>query len=229
MISDALTFARQQVGKPYTTDWARRFGPDAYDCSGLVCQSLWHGGMPSGALPTNSADMCRYLRAHPELRLDRATARRTPGALTLLGGVDGYGPKGHVELSLGDGTNIGSTGSGGVGIRAFDRLPWGDFMLAPAIDYALPAPPPPIPHPSPHLEDDYMLLMRGDTNPPGGAPVYLVAGNTKLHLTADQPGKPGTYGPWLLFCVANIPGSVDPTTHREWVVPQRMLDAIPAR
>lgn len=221
-IAEALAYARAQVGKPYTTDWAKRFGPDAYDCSGLVSASLWHGGMPQGMLPTNSADMCRYLVVHPELRLNRATARRTPGALTLLGGVDGYGPKGHVELSLGDGTNIGSTGSGGVGIRSFDRLAWGDFMLAPAISYATPPPPAPIPHPSPHMEDP-MVLLRGDQRPH----VYLVAGNTKLHLTADQPGVPGTYGPWLMWCAANVPGSVDPTTHKEWVVPQRMVDAVP--
>lgn len=222
-IAEALAYARAQVGKPYTTDWARRFGPDAYDCSGLVSASLWHGGMPQGILPTNSADMCRYLAVHPELRLDRATARRTPGAITLLGGIDGYGPKGHVELSLGDGTNIGSTGSGGVGIRSFDRLAWGDFMLAPVIGHV--TSPPPSPQPALKIEDEPVKLMRGDTQPH----VWLVAGNTKIHLTADQPGQPGTYNAWLMWCAANVPGSIDPTTHREWVVPQRMVDAIPEK
>lgn len=83
-------------------------------------------------------------------------------------------------------------------------------------------PSPPTP-PAPIATEDTMLLLRGDATPH----VYLVAGNTKLHLTGDQPGKPGTYGPWLLFCVANVPGSTDPTTKREWIVPQRMVDAIP--
>lgn len=222
-ITEALAFARAQIGKPYNaTSDAVRFGLNAYDCSGYVCRSLWEGGMPRDALPTNSADMTRYLQRNPALRLTRTQAAHTPGALLLKGGPNGYGPLGHVGFSVGDGIHtLEARGSTGVReLRGLMDLTWDDYMLAPQIGYA----PPPAPTPPPtNTGETTMLMLRGDATPH----VWLVNGNTKLHLTGDQPGQPGTYGPWLMFCVAHVPGATDPTTHKEWVVPQRMVDTIP--
>ena len=114
-INDGLAWGKTQIGKPYDSTWANRFGPNAYDCSGLVSQVLWHAGMPQGALPTNSADMARWL-LRPEnahYRLTRAQAISTYGAVCVMGGTSGYGPLGHVEVSLGNGSNLGSTGGHG--------------------------------------------------------------------------------------------------------------------
>jgi hypothetical protein len=81
-----------------------------------------------------------------------------------------------------------------------------------------PPPPAPITQENPNVK-----LMRGDSTPE----VWLVGATGKpVHLTGDAPGVPGTYGPWLMWCVAHVPGSVDPATNREWVVPQRQIDAI---
>lgn len=210
-IRDGVQWGQTQVGKPYCTDFARRFGPDCYDCSGFVSQVLWHAGMPQGALPTNSADMARWLRLHEQYRLTREQAKATYGAVVILGGVNGYGPAGHVGISLGDGRTIESTGGKGVGFYGFDRLAWSDYFLAPSVDYNRPAPVPPTP---PTREDDDMVLLRGDKTPH----VWLVNGPLKTHLTAE------TYPFWLFF-LAGRPGALDPTTRKEWVVPQAMVDA----
>lgn len=159
-IETGIAWGMTQLGKPYDSSAANRFGPDAYDCSGLVSQILRHAGMAADAFPTNSADMTRYLVAHPELRLTRAQARNARGAIILLGGVNGYGPAGHVGMSLGDGTTIEARGGRGVGIYQFDSIQWDDCMVAPGI----PATPPPAPLPS-HPSEDSMLLVRGDKQP----------------------------------------------------------------
>jgi hypothetical protein len=215
-INDGLAWGRTQIGKPYNSDWDKRFGPDAYDCSGFVSQVLWHAGMPKTALPTNSADMCRWLLRNPQYRIDRATARRTPGAITLLGGTDGYGAAGHVELSLGTGENIGSTGGTGVAIKSFDRLAWGDFMLAPNVIYGTaPAPTPaPIPIPLPLDSEDTMRLVRGTDKPH----VWLVLGMFKHHITAE-------FYPHWLNVARGTPGALD-QNGKEFVWPQRMVDSL---
>lgn len=218
-IFDGLDWGKTQVGKPYCTDWDKRFGPNCYDCSGLVSQVLWHSGMAQNALPTNSADITRWLLAHPQYRIDKQRARDTPGAVLLLGGPDGYGPKGHVGLSLGGGKTLESRGSkNGVGIYNFIDIGWNDFMLAPGIQYTPQQPAtPPSPSPSPSLipQETDMKLMRGDKQPH----VWIVNGPWKTHITAEA------YPGWLFLCNAT-PGAVDPTTKKEWVVPQAMIDII---
>ena len=219
-INDGLAWGKTQVGKPYCTDWNTRFGPNCYDCSGLVTRVLERGGMASGALPTNSADMCRWLLRNPKYRLDRTTARNTPGAIILLGGVDGYGPKGHVGLSLGGGKTLESAGSkNGVGIYDFDRLPWGDFMRAPGVIYGVePAAPLPTPLPSPVppmlFEEEDMRLVRGADTPH----VWLVTGPFKHHVTAE-------FYPHWLNVARGTPGAVD-QSGKEFVWPQRMVDSL---
>jgi hypothetical protein len=211
-IWDGLAWAGTQLGKPYDSSATGRFGPTGYDCSGFVSQILWHAGMPQGVFPTNSADMTRYLVAHPELRLSRAQARVTPGAIVLLGGINGYGPLGHVGLVASPGRTFESRGRTGTGNYNIDDIRWDDFMLAPAVEYARPTPPPlPIP-----IGDDMPYLMRGDKTPE----VWLVNGNTRLWL--DQ----ASYGPWKLWLVAHQPGATDPKTNSEWVVPQAMVDRL---
>ena len=64
------------------------------------------------------------------------------------------------------------------------------------------------------------FLMRADDGTPQ---VWLVAGNTKTHLTG---GPQGSYDPWLVWSIIHIPGSTDPKTNREWIVPARMLAGI---
>lgn len=157
-ITDGITWGLTQIGKPYDSTAAGRFGPIGYDCSGYVSQILWHAGMPQGVFPTNSADMTRYLLAHPELRLTREQARNTRGALTLLGGIAGYGAKGHVGLSLGDGTTLESRGGTGTGSYRFADIAWDDYMLAPQVEYAPP-------NPTPTVKGETMLLARGDKQP----------------------------------------------------------------
>ena len=218
-IDDGLAWGKTQIGKPYNSDWDKRFGPDAYDCSGFVTRVLEHAGMPSGSLPTNSADMCRWLLKNPKYRLDRATARNTPGAIILLGGVDGYGPNGHVGLSLSGGKTLESAGSRGVQIYDFDRLAWGDFMRAPNVIYgAAPTTPPnpPIPSPVPPIlfEEDDMRLVRGTDTPH----VWLVAGMFKHHITAE-------FYPHWLNVARGTPGALD-QSGKEFIWPQRMVDSL---
>jgi len=211
-IQDGIEWGRTQIGKPYDSTWNNRFGPDAYDCSGFVIRVLERAGMPSGLLPTNSADMARWLRKNERYRLTRAEARATYGSLMIYGGVNGYGPAGHVGFSLGNGSTLEAASSNGVDVYSFDRIQWSDYFLAPQVNYGRPAPPP---IPPPMIQEDDMVLLRGDKTPH----VWLVNGPLKVHLTAD------TYPQWLFF-LAGRPGAVDPTTRREWVVPQAMVDTL---
>lgn len=220
-ISDGLAWGRTQVGKPYCTDWDKRFGPNCYDCSGLVIRVLERGGMAPGTIPSNSADMCRWLLRNPKYRLDRAAARNTPGAILLYGGTSGYGAAGHVGLSLGGGQTLESSGSkNGVGIYSFDRLPWGDFMRAPGVIYgSAPTTPIPTPLPSPippilFLSEEQMRLVRGADTPH----VWLVIGMFKHHITAE-------FYPHWLNVARGTPGAVDQAGN-EFIWPQRMVDSL---
>jgi hypothetical protein len=79
-------------------------------------------------------------------------------------------------------------------------------------------PRPPTPPPLPVMELDPMYLMRGDKTPH----VWIVSGGTKRHLDA------AAYPSWLVWSIVHIPGSTDPSTNKEWVVPQVMVDALKA-
>jgi hypothetical protein len=211
-IRTGVQWGQTQIGKPYDASWANRFGPDAYDCSGFVTRVLEHAGMPTGTLPTNSADMARWLRRHEQYRLPRDRARATYGAIIIFGGVNGYGPAGHVGISLGDGRTLEAASSRGVAIYGFDRLDWSDFFLAPGVTYGTN----PLPIPPLTKELDEMILIRGNATPE----VFVTNGVTKTHITADA------YPFWLFF-LAGRPGAVDPTTRKEWVVDEKMLACIP--
>ena len=213
-IRTGVQWGQTQLGKPYDSSAAKRFGPDAYDCSGFVTRVLEHAGMRSGLLPTNSADMARWLRQNEQYRLARSAARASYGSICILGGINGYGAAGHVGISLGDGRTIEAAGSHGVAYYGFDRLNWSDYFYAPGVEYASPPPPPIIIHPQAVFEDD-MKLMRGDKTPH----VWMVSGPFRLHLTAD------VYPMWL-FTAASTPGSLDPLTNKEYVVPQAMIDSL---
>ena len=219
-ILDGLNWGKTQIGRPYCTNWNIRFGPDCYDCSGFIIKVMEHAGMPSGSMPSDTASMCRWLLKNPKYRLDAATAKTTPGAILLLGGINGYGPLGHAELSLGDGRTLGSSGSGnGVGIRTFARLPWADFMRAPSVIYGdAPVAPIPTPIPSPipptlFMEEE-MRLVRGNVKPH----VWLVTGMFKHHVTAE-------FYPHWLNVARGTPGAVD-QSGKEYVWPQAMVDSL---
>jgi len=212
-IYEAMAWGQTQLGKPYDSSAANRFGPNAYDCSGFLLRCLEAGGMSLGSLPTNTADMARWLRRNEQYRLSRTQGRATFGAICILGGIRRYETTGHCEFSLGDGRTLGAASSRGVANYTFDRLTWSDYFTAPNISYSKPQPPP-IPPPFIDLENE-MKLMRGDKTPH----VWMVSGPFRLHLTAE------VYPMWL-WTAASTPGSLDPRTNKEFVVPQAMIDSL---
>jgi cell wall-associated NlpC family hydrolase len=80
----AASFAKAQVGKPYTWGGA---GPAAFDCSGLVMRAWQAAGVE---LPHRAADQW-----HTGVHVDRAQMQ--PGDLVLTSGLR------HVQMYIGDG------------------------------------------------------------------------------------------------------------------------------
>lgn len=107
---DLIAWARLQVGKPYnaSSDLVR-FGPASYDCSGLVVAGAkWVGAPLPREMGTNSASMARYLIAQGLTR-PVEVALHTAGAVLIMGpanGTMGYGPLGHIALSVGNGADV---------------------------------------------------------------------------------------------------------------------------
>lgn len=134
-IDAAIAFGRTQIGKPYDHNAAEatRYGPNVYDCSGLVTRCLEVGGMPRRheGFGLNSADMARWGEQHPDRNIGVGAAKATFGALLIAGGVTGYGDAGHVAFSLGDGSTLESNGSRGVCIDRAGRMTWSHGVLAP--------------------------------------------------------------------------------------------------
>lgn len=90
-----LAWALQQEGKPYR--W-NADGPDAFDCSGLICYGVYLIGGPDWRATHN----CKRLWAELE-----PTTAPLPGDLVF------YGPKGapnHVMIYTGDGRVYGACG-----------------------------------------------------------------------------------------------------------------------
>lgn len=163
-IQQAINFGKTKIGLwHYCTNNNLRFGQTntCADCSGFVSRCLWEGGMPRYAMPENSADIARYFQFnHPERRLSIDEAKHTFGAVLVKGGIYGYGPRGHVVFSLGNGTQtLESSGSGrGVGILSINRLTWSHAGLPP-ISFAAPTPPKPPAPPIPIVEDNMQVII----------------------------------------------------------------------
>jgi hypothetical protein len=114
------------------------------------------------AFPENSADMARYFEANPSRRLGIEQAKHVFGAVLIRGGINGYGPAGHVVFSLGNGLQtLECSGSGrGVGIQSINRIAWSHAGLAP-VSYVAPAPTPPKPPapPKPIVRDNMVVVI----------------------------------------------------------------------
>jgi len=94
----AISYARQQLGKPYV--WAGT-GPDGFDCSGLT-QAAWSAAGVS--IPRTSEDQWADL---PHVSTPQ------PGDLVFFPGSDGtWSAPGHVALVIGGGQMIQAYGRG---------------------------------------------------------------------------------------------------------------------
>lgn len=113
--------------------WEGRFGPYAYDCSGLMVATMRANGIePGGFNSTGQEIWCR----DNGLAIDINTALSIPGALVF---VWGYGANGHVAMSMGDGRIVETPSAEGhqVGISNFWRHNWTGAALIPGVDYGL--------------------------------------------------------------------------------------------
>src|SRR6478735_3616088 len=110
-IEDAVDYALAQSGKPYHA-YGNRFGPDYFDCSGLVIASLRHAGIdcpfPQGT--GNTVSLYNWAREVGGL-VSVAKGVATRGAIMIKGKWYGNGPLGHTSFSLGDGTEMAAHGT----------------------------------------------------------------------------------------------------------------------
>jgi len=98
--STAITFAEQQLGKPY--QWGGT-GPDAFDCSGLVMQAYRAAGI---SIPRTSEQQWTW---GPRISADQAQ----PGDLVFFAGADGTrASPGHVGIVLGGGMMVEAFATG---------------------------------------------------------------------------------------------------------------------
>ncbi len=107
-IEVAVQYALAQSGKPYRA-YGNRFGPDYFDCSGLVIASLRHAGISVPADVGNTVGLYNWAkRVGGLVSVDKAV--RTRGAILIKGKNYGYGPLGHTAISLGDGREMAAHG-----------------------------------------------------------------------------------------------------------------------
>jgi cell wall-associated NlpC family hydrolase len=99
-VGTAISFARQQLGKPYL--WGGT-GPDAFDCSGLVMMAYRAAGIN---IPRTSQAQWAWGPRVP-------AGHEQPGDLVLFAGSDGTRQSpGHVGLVIGKGMMIEAFASG---------------------------------------------------------------------------------------------------------------------
>jgi cell wall-associated NlpC family hydrolase len=136
-VAAAITFAEQQLGKPYL--WGGT-GPDAFDCSGLVMMAYRTAGI--GIARTTQVQWTTEQRV--------AAAQVQPGDLVFFAGADGTTTSpGHVGLVIGNGKMIEAYATGfpirvasyvGQGAIGFTQ-PWANANGTPASPGASTAPP----------------------------------------------------------------------------------------
>lgn len=108
-IHDAVNFALAQQGKPYHA-YGNRFGPDYFDCSGLMVASCRAAGIVTPSYATNSSGFWNWGNtAGGLISVDQTIS--TYGAMLIKGDGHGYGPLGHICFSLGDGRTMEAMGS----------------------------------------------------------------------------------------------------------------------
>lgn len=130
----AVNFALDQQGKPYAND-AGRFGPNHYDCSGLVVTSLRHAGIAVPPGIDASPTLCQWGISSNTL-IPIADAVHIRGALFIRGGITGWGANGHVCFSLGDGRTMEAMGAA-YGCRIGNAIGrgWSHAFKVPTADY----------------------------------------------------------------------------------------------
>lgn len=140
-IDNAVNFALAQSGKPYRA-FGDRFGPDYYDCSGLVIRSLYEAGIP---LPPgisveneygNTVSLYNWAKDVGGLvSVEKAVATR--GAILIKGRWYGNGPLGHTSFSLGDGREMAAHGRRtGIGVsNLYGGRNYQDGFLIPGVNY----------------------------------------------------------------------------------------------
>lgn len=106
--ANAIAWARTQIGKSYNNTNPARFGPDAFDCSGLIYMAY---GMAGVSIPKVSGPQYRAL---PHVSMDALL----PGDLIFWGSGGGS----HVALYVGGGQVVDAGRSNGVSERAI----WGN-------------------------------------------------------------------------------------------------------
>lgn len=130
--------AKSQFGKKYVyaaaPDSSVR-NPKAFDCSGYT---RWVFGRNGVYLPAGSWNQAIHGRNSGTLiSIDKAI--KTPGALLLSGpnnAYSGYGPSGHVAISLGNGYTAEARSSAhGVGSWSAYGRSWTNACLVPGVTY----------------------------------------------------------------------------------------------
>ena len=108
-IEDAVQYALAQSGKPYHA-YGDRFGPDFYDCSGLVIASLRAAGIVVPSDVGNTVGLYNWAQRVGGL-VSVAKGVATRGAIMIKGRNYGYGPLGHTSFSLGNGQEMAAHGT----------------------------------------------------------------------------------------------------------------------
>jgi hypothetical protein len=148
-VEDLIRVLDAYRGRPYSTS-AARFGPDVFDCSGYMVFGLRRIGFTN--VPTVSSTQARW-SYNAGLELSVPNGLRTRGAFLFMGrnrGLEGFGPDGHVALSLGDGVSTIETPAPGRVSGYHRRSPgsWSGAGRIPGLVYGAAPPPPPPPRPA---------------------------------------------------------------------------------
>lgn len=139
-----LAEALSQDGKDYVlgaTPAASDDDPPEFDCAELVRWAAQRAGLPDPGVSTYY--QVANLRAHGAVEVPVELAEQIPGAVLYryniepqIGGSQGEDYRGHVVISLGDGSTIEAKGSKyGVGSFDLDSESYDVAFLMPGVDY----------------------------------------------------------------------------------------------
>jgi cell wall-associated NlpC family hydrolase len=107
-VSNMLAFMEKAVGTPYLEENPQRFGPNDYDCSGLIWAAAHAAGInfpggpsdPAGALANVEAD---YFATQPGTQTIKSANQIQEGDLVFFTGAapgpSNFGPIGHVGMA----------------------------------------------------------------------------------------------------------------------------------
>lgn len=136
----AVDFALAQSGKPYHA-YGARFGPDYFDCSGLVIASLRHAGIDVPGDVGNTVGLYNWAkRVGGLVTVEKAVTTR--GAILIKGKWYGNGPLGHTAISLGNGQEMAAHGTrSGIHVSdVYGGRAYQDGFIIPGVNYHLEPP-----------------------------------------------------------------------------------------